>query len=97
MRYIARLHPAPNPLQAVCHGVSLEPLRSWAKAILSAAVDGARVDIYERVEVLQESFVKEGKDVISKTPILSAALGGGTSTAVAESRDEVAPGIERKG
>ena len=67
MRYIARFSPAPNPLQASCHGAGLDTLRAWASAVLSSAPVGARVVISETVEVVVKTFTKEKEDAIIET------------------------------
>ena len=97
MRYVARRIPstaadagAGNPLQSVCYGESLDSLREWARTVLAAAADGARVDVYERVEVKRMSFVKEKTNVVTvvlEGTVVPAGQGGGAAPPVAQSGD----------
>jgi hypothetical protein len=63
MRYIARLSPAPNPLQATCYGDNLETLRDWLRVMPT----GSRADVYEMTEVHIKTYTKEENNVVTET------------------------------
>ena len=84
MRYIARISPAPNPLQAVCYGSTLAVLRGFLKSMPT----GTRADVYERVEVHVKTFTKGDNDVVlEEVPVPPTGHTGGAVAAVAQSGD----------
>ena len=65
----------------------METIHAWALAMLSTCPVGARVDVYENVEVLRKSFIKENKDVVSEKTVMPSNHTGGVAAAVAQPID----------